>query len=104
MLNGMIPSEEYRIDKKGRKIYQSTPYMSVDIKSWLNKNFKAYSNNVNTTNRATKDRIQSIRDSLDQGHTSTAMSKVRALIQDIGNGRASVSREELEWLQGVLND
>lgn len=104
MLNGMIPSEEYRIDKKGRKIYQSTPYMSVDIKSWLNKNFKAYKNNVNTTNRATKDRIQSIRDSLDQGHTSTAMSKVRALIQDIGNGRASVSREELEWLQGVLND
>lgn len=104
MLNGMIPSEEYRIDKKGRKIYQSTPYMSVDIKSWLNKNFKAYSSNVNTTNKATKDRIQSIRDSLDQGHTSTAMSKVRALIQDIGNGKASVSREELEWLQGVLND
>lgn len=104
MLNGMIPSNEYRLDKKGRKIYQSTPYMSVDIKSWLNKNFKAYKNNVNTTNRATKDRIQSIRDSLDQGHTSTAMSKVRALIQDIGNGKASVSREELEWLQGVLND
>lgn len=104
MLNGMIPSEEYRIDKKGKKIYQSTPYMSVDIKSWLNKNFKAYKSNVNTTNRATKDRIQSIRDSLGQGHTSTAMSKVRALIQDIGNGRASVSREELEWLQGVLND
>lgn len=104
MLNGMIPSEEYRLDKKGRKIYQSTPYMSVDIKAWLNKNFKAYKSNVNTTNKATKDRIQSVRDSLDQGHTSTAMSKVRALIQDIGNGRASVSREELEWLQGVLND
>lgn len=104
MLNGMVPSEEYRMDKKGKKIYQSTPYMTVDIRAWLNKNFKAYSNNVNVTNRATQDRLDSIRNSLDLGHTSTAMSKVRALIRDIGAGRASVSRDELEWLQGILND
>lgn len=104
ILNGMIPSEEYRLDKKGRKIYQSTPYMTVDIKAWLNKNFKAYGNNINTTTKATKDRLQSIRDSLDQGRKSTAKSKARALVQDISAGRASLSREELEWLQGVLND
>lgn len=104
MLNGMIPSDEYRIDKRGRKIYQSTPYMTVDIRKWLQKNFKAYNQSVNTTNKATSDRLDSIRKSLDSGRTSTAKSKARALIQDIGNGKASVSRDELEWLQGVLND
>lgn len=104
MLNGMIPSDEYRLDKKGRKIYQSTPYMTVDIQKWLQKNFKAYNQSVNTTNRSTSDRLDSIRKSLDSGRTSTAKSKARALVEDIGKGKASVSRDELEWLQGVLND
>ena len=104
MLNGMIPSDEYRLDKRGRKIYQSTPYMTVDIQKWLQKNFKAYSQSVNTTNKSTSDRLNSIRKSLDSGRTSTAKSKARALVEDIGKGKASVSRDELEWLQGVLND
>lgn len=104
MLYSMVPSDEYRIDKKGKQIYKSTPYMTIDIPKWLNKNFTKYTESVNTTNRATKDRIQSIRDSIDQGHRSTAVAKVRALIRDIGQGKASVSRDELEWLQGVLND
>lgn len=104
MLNGMIPSDQYRLDKRGRKIYQSTPYMTVDIQKWLQNNFKAYNQSVNTTNKQASERLDSIRKSLDNGRTSTAKSKARALIQDIGNGRASVSRDELEWLQGVLND
>lgn len=104
MLNGMIPSDQYRLDKRGRKIYQSTPYMTVDIQKWLQNNFKAYNQSVNTTNRQASERLDSIRKSLDSGKTSTAKSKARALIQDIGNGKASVSRDELEWLQGVLND
>lgn len=104
MLYSMIPSNEYRIDKKGRQIYKSTPYMTVDIPKWLNKNFGAYQKSTNTTNRKTSDRLSSIRSSIDQGHKSTAKAKARALIQDIGNGKASVSRDELEWLQGVLND
>lgn len=104
MLNGMIPSDQYRLDKRGRKIYQSTPYMTVDIQKWLQNNFKAYNQSVNTTNKQASERLDSIRKSLDNGRTSTAKSKARALIQDIGNGKASVSRDELEWLQGVLND
>lgn len=104
MLYSMVPSDDYRIDNKGKKIYKSTPYMTIDIPKWLNKNFKSYASNVNVTNRETKDRLASIRDSLDLGHTSTAISKARTLIDDIGKGKASVSREELEWLQGVIND
>ena len=104
MLYSMIPSNEYRIDKRGRQIYKSTPYMTVDIPKWLNKNFGAYRKSTNTTNRKVSDRLSSIRSSINQGHKSTAKAKARALIQDIGNGKASVSRDELEWLQGVLND
>lgn len=104
MLYSMVPSDDYRIDNKGKKIYKSTPYMTIDIPKWLNKNFKAYSSSVNTTNQKTKDRLESIRSSIDQGHASTAISKAKALVDDIGKGKASVSREELEWLQGVLND
>lgn len=104
MLYGMIPSDDYRIDKRGNKIYKSTPYMTVDIPAWLRKNFSAYQESVNVTNRDTKTRLKAIQSSLDQGHQSTAKAKTRALIQDIGKGKASVSRKELEWLQKVLND
>ena len=104
MLYGMVPSDEYRLDKKGKKIYKSTPYMTIDIPAWLRKNFTKYQASVNSTNRETSQRLLAIRDSLDNGRTSTAKAKARALVQDIGNGKASVSRDELEWLQGVLND
>lgn len=104
MLNGMIPSDQYRIDKKGRKIYQSTPYMTVDIPKWMRANFKAYEESVDKTDRQASRRLDDIRRNLDAGRTSTAKSYARALIQDIGSGKVSVSRDELEWLQGVLND
>lgn len=104
MLYAMVPSDQYRINKKGKTIYQSTPYMTIDIPKWLNANYGQYKKTVNTTNRATSDRLDAIRSDLNAGRTASAKSKARALIQDIGGAKASVSRDELEWLQGVLND
>lgn len=104
LLNGMVPSDDYRIDKKGKTIYQSTPYMSVDIKKWLNKNYGDYKGYPNTTNKATEKRITEIRNALDKGKTQLAKAKARAVINDIGVGRASADREQIEYLQRILND
>ena len=102
MLYGMVPSDQYRINKKGKTIYQSTPYMTIDIPKWMNANYKSYKGAKKTTDAAASSRLKDIRTDFNKGRTSTAKSKARALIQDIGAGKASLSRDELEWLQGVL--
>ena len=102
MLYGMVPSDQYRINKKGKTIYQSTPYMTIDIPKWMNANYKSYKSAKKTTDAAASSRLKDIRTDFNKGRTSTAKSKARALIQDIGAGKASLSRDELEWLQGVL--
>lgn len=101
MLNGLIPSEEYRVDKKGRKIRQSTPYMRVDIKKWLQKNYGSYPA-VSTTDNSSEDRLQGIRNDMDAGRTAVARAKALAFIEDLREGRTSIDRARLEELQNIL--
>lgn len=101
MLNGLIPSEEYRVDKKGRRIRQSTPYMRVDIKKWLQKNYGHYPAR-NTTDYEGEDRLHGIRVDMDAGRTAVARAKILAFIEDLKEGRVSVDRSRLEELQNIL--
>ena len=104
MLNGMIPSNDYRVDKYGKQIYRSTPYMTVDIPAWLKKNYGSYKNATNTTDKKSSDRIKEIRSNVNKGRKSVARAQAQALIDDLPTGKASLSRDELEWLQGLLNE
>lgn len=101
MLNGLIPSEEYRVDKKGRRIRQSTPYMRVDIKKWLQKNYGHYPAR-NTTDYESEDRLRGIRVDMDAGRTAVARAKTLAFIEDLKEGKVSVDRGRLEELQNIL--
>lgn len=101
MLSGWIPSDDYRVDKYGKAIRQSTPYMTVDTRKWLQKNYSGYSA-ANTTDRKSAERLEDIRSDLDSGKTSTAKAKARALINDLDSGRVSMNRDELEFIRSLL--
>lgn len=101
MLNGLIPSDEYRVDKKGRRIRQSTPYMTVDIKKWLQKNYGNYPA-MNTTDNNSEARLRGIRNDMDAGRVAVARAKAIAFIEDIREGRASIDRDRLAELQNIL--
>ena len=101
MLNGLIPSDEYRVDKKGRRIRQSTPYMTVDIKKWLQKNYGSYPAR-NTTDNDSEARLRGIRNDMDAGRVAVARAKAIAFIEDLREGRASVDRDRLAELQNIL--
>ena len=101
MLNGLIPSDEYRVDKKGRRIRQSTPYMTVDIKKWLQKNYGSYPAR-NTTDNDSESRLRGIRNDMDAGRVAVARAKAIAFIEDIREGRASIDRDRLVELQNIL--
>lgn len=101
MLNGLIPSDEYRVDKKGRRIRQSTPYMTVDIKKWLQRNYGSYPAR-NTTDNDSEARLRGIRNDMDAGRVAVARAKAIALIEDLREGRASIDRDRLVELQNIL--
>lgn len=101
MLNGLIPSDEYRVDKKGKRIRQSTPYMTVDIKKWLQKNYGSYPAR-NTTDNDSEARLRGIRNDMDAGRVAVARAKTIAFIEDLREGRASVDRDRLAELQNIL--
>lgn len=101
MLNGLIPSDEYRVDKKGRRIRQSTPYMTVDIKKWLQKNYGSYPAR-NTTDNDSEARLRGIRNDMDAGRVAVARAKTIAFIEDLREGRVSVDRDRLAELQNIL--
>lgn len=101
MLNGLIPSDEYRVDKKGRRIRQSTPYMTVDIKKWLQRNYGSYPAR-NTTDNDSEARLRGIRNDMDAGRVAVARAKTIAFIEDLREGRVSVDRDRLAELQNIL--
>lgn len=101
MLNGLIPSDEYRVDKKGRRIRQSTPYMTVDIKKWLQRNYGSYPAR-NTTDNNSEVRLRGIRNDMDAGRVAVARAKAIAFIEDLREGRVSVDRDRLVELQNIL--
>lgn len=101
MLNGLIPSDEYRVDKKGRRIRQSTPYMTVDIKKWLQRNYGSYPAR-NTTDNDSEARLRGIRNDMDAGRVAVARAKTIAFIEDLREGRASIDRDRLVELQNIL--
>ena len=101
MLNGLIPSDEYRVDKKGRRVRQSTPYMTVDIKKWLQKNYGNYPAR-NTTDNDSEARLRGIRNDMDAGRVAVARAKAIAFIEDLREGRASIDRDRLVELQNIL--
>lgn len=101
---GMVPYEEYNVNKYGR--YVSLPSNTeVDVSDWLLQKY-ANANSAPRTqyNAGTRATLEQIRALQNAGKTSQAKATARLLLQRVQDNRASLTRDELEWLQGVLND
>lgn len=104
VFSGMIPYGEYNVNKKGRRV--SLPQnVEVDVSDWLKSKYanasKAPAISYDAT---TKSAIDKIKQYQDQGKNGMAKGAARMLLQRIQDNRASATRSEIEWLQGVIND
>lgn len=79
------------------------PKYGQSAKSYLKGIYKNYHGQLRYTERS-NETISRIRSLLDEGRTAQAKALGRTLLQRVQENRTSVTRDELEWLQGVLND
>lgn len=79
------------------------PKYGQSAKSYLKGIYKDYHGQLRYTERS-NETISRIRSLLDEGRTAQAKALGRTLLQRVQENRTSVTRDELEWLQGVLND
>lgn len=73
------------------------------VKSYLKNIYKNYHGKVTYSERSNAT-IKEIKSLLDQGKTARAKALARTLKQRVQENRAFLNRNELEWVQGVLND
>lgn len=79
------------------------PKYGQSAKSYLKGIYKDSHGQLRYTERS-NETISRIRSLLDEGRTAQAKALGRTLLQRVQENRTSVTRDELEWLQGVLND
>ena len=103
-LSQMIPNSEYRVNKKGKTVYQSTPYMTADVGKWLAKRYKdaPKSGSAGTDESATKT-IERIRKLLNEGKEATAKAEARKLINRVNQNRTALSANDLQWVIDIKN-
>lgn len=104
VFSSMIPYSEYNVNKKGRRV--SLPQnVEVDVSDWLKDKYanasKAPAISYDATTKSTIDKIKQYQD---RGKNGMAKGAARMLLQRIQDNRASATRSEIEWLQGVIND
>lgn len=99
---GMVPYSDYNVNKYGR--YVSLPKnVEVDVSDWLLKKYSGYNSNGSVSyNAETTALINRIKSLQNQGKVGEAKGVARLLLQRVQDQRASLTRSELEWLQGVL--
>ena len=79
------------------------PKYGQSAKSYLKEVYKDYHGKVKYSEQSSST-ISQIKKLLDDGKTSQAKALARALKQRVQENRSFLTRNELEWLQGVLND
>lgn len=80
-----------------------TPY-GTSVKKYLQGKYKNYMPGTISYSQPGNETITEIRGLLDQGKTARGKALARTLLQRVQENRQALTREELEWLQGVLND
>ena len=80
-----------------------TPY-GTSVKKYLQGKYKNYMGGTIQYSQPGNETITEIRSLLDQGKTARGKALARTLLQRVQENRQALTRDELEWLQGVLND
>lgn len=80
-----------------------TPY-GTSVKKYLQGKYENYMSGTIQYSQPGNETITEIRELLDQGKTARGKALARTLLQRVQENRQALTREELEWLQGVLND
>lgn len=80
-----------------------TPY-GTSVKKYLQGKYKNYMAGSISYSQPGNETITEIRGLLDQGKTARGKALARTLLQRVQENRQALTRDELEWLQGVLND
>lgn len=80
-----------------------TPY-GTSVKKYLQGKYENYMAGTIQYSQPGNETITEIKSLLDQGKTARGKALARTLLQRVQENRQALTREELEWLQGVLND
>ena len=80
-----------------------TPY-GTTVKKYLQGKYADYMAGTIRYSQPGSQTITEIRNLLDQGKTARGKALARALLQRVQENRQPLTRDELEWLQGVLNE
>lgn len=80
-----------------------TPY-GTSVKKYLQGKYKNYMAGTIAYSQPGNKTITEIKSLLDRGKTARGKALARTLLQRVQENRQALTRDELEWLQGVLND
>ena len=80
-----------------------TPY-GTSTKKYLQGKYENYMAGTIQYSQPGNETITEIKSLLDQGKTARGKALARTLLQRVQENRQALTRDELEWLQGVLND
>lgn len=80
-----------------------TPY-GTSTKKYLQGKYENYMSGTIQYSQPGNETITEIKGLLDQGKTARGKALARTLLQRVQENRQALTRDELEWLQGVLND
>lgn len=102
-LSGMIPTEEYQKNKKGR--YQSMPMMEVNTWKWLQKHYGiGYGNTKGMpSDDEVGQAISRINIALDKNKVATAQALAKRLNTKIGSGQLFANKRDMDRLTNILN-
>lgn len=100
----LIPSEQYKKDKKGK--YRSMPLETVDVKKWAQQRFNndIYKNPTYSSNNFAENDIVDIKRLISDGKPDRARAKALQLKVRVDNQRRALSRDDYQWLLDFLNN
>lgn len=101
---GMVPYSEYNINKYGKRV--SLPSNTeVDISDWLLEKYSKASSTPTVGRSAKMDSlIDKMNSYLNNGNKSMAKATARLILERVDANRASLTRDQIEEVQRVLND
>ncbi len=85
-------------------VFNSMMPYGMTTKKYLQEKYKNYLPGTISYSQPGNETIKEIRSLLDEGKTARGKALARTLLQRVQENRQALTRDELEWLQGVLND
>lgn len=99
----LIPSEQYKKDKRGK--FRSMPLETVDVKKWAQQRFSndIYNSPVVRSNSTAQEDLSEVKRLLSQGKNGRAMAKALQLKVRLNGQKRSLNKEDLTWLNNYIN-